>query len=86
MCPNKKGDSSKKQYLKVFHINVRSLRSKYLQLEAFLVDKEIDILCITEHWMSPEEISVQQLLGYKIAGYYAREAFSGGGTARQFKY
>lgn len=45
------------------------------------MDKDIDILCVTEHWLSVMEIGSTQLCGYRVAGYYARESSKGGGVA-----
>lgn len=66
--------------LRILNINTRSLRSKLLQLEAFVIDKNVDVMCITEHWMSEEEINTLHIDGYNTLGYSARKDFIGGGT------
>lgn len=41
--------------LKIFHINVQSIRNKVNTLEAHVFDNNIDVLCINEHWLSQQE-------------------------------
>lgn len=70
-----------KASLKLLHANVRSLRNKTGQVEAFLVDKDIDIIGLTEHWLSEEEISDITLGEFCCIGYSSRTQCRGGGTA-----
>lgn len=67
--------------LRILHVNVRSLRKKVDELEAYVVDKDIDIICFTEHWMKDEEIKTLKIQGYSIRSSSARKQFLGGGTA-----
>ena len=62
------------------HINARSLRHKIDLLESFIVDREIDIICITEHWMIADEINCLHVDGYRVASSYSRNNTIGGGT------
>lgn len=66
--------------LKILNINARSLRNKMLQLEAFIADKDVDAMCITEHWMTEDEIAACSIDGYKTVGFSARKESVGGGT------
>ncbi|KAG5881723.1 hypothetical protein JTB14_037939 [Gonioctena quinquepunctata] len=66
--------------MKVLHANIRSLRNKIDELEAFIADKQIDIICLTEHWMSESEITTTQLQGYRLAAFSARLQTTGRGT------
>ncbi|CAH1969901.1 unnamed protein product [Acanthoscelides obtectus] len=67
----------KQQEVKILHINVRSLRRKIDELEAFLVDEDIDLLCLTEHWLTKEEMEVVHLQGYMMRGSSERKDFTG---------
>ncbi|CAH1967448.1 unnamed protein product [Acanthoscelides obtectus] len=67
----------KQQEVKILHINVRSLRRKIDELEAFLVDEDIDVLCLTEHWLTKEEMEVVHLQGYMMKGFSERKDFTG---------
>ncbi|CAH1969186.1 unnamed protein product [Acanthoscelides obtectus] len=66
----------KQQEVKILHINVRSLRRKIDELEAFLVDEDIDVLCLTEHWLTKEEMEVVHLQGYMMRGSSERKDFT----------
>lgn len=46
------------------HFNVRSLRNKINDVEVFLVDKNVDIVCVSEHFLSDAEVSSTVLGGY----------------------
>lgn len=69
-----------KQNLIVMHINVKSLRHKVNEIESFIADKDVDILCITEHWLKEEEIKVLYFQNYKVAAYSTRHQCTGGGA------
>lgn len=45
-----------------------------------MADQNIDIICITEHWLKQEEIDCLSIDGYKVAASYARNEQIGGGT------
>lgn len=49
-------------------------------MEAFLADKNVDILCITEHWLKEEEIEALHIENYKVGAFSSRKDFIGGGT------
>lgn len=71
------GNSKQKQAVKMLHINARSLRKKTDETEANLADKGIDILCITEHWLTNYEINVVQIHGYKLGKLLRQEPLQG---------
>ncbi|CAH2002399.1 unnamed protein product [Acanthoscelides obtectus] len=66
----------KQQEVKILLINVRSLRRKIDELEAFLVDEDIDVPCLTEHWLTKEEMEVVHLQGYMMRGSSERKDFT----------
>ena len=39
---------------KIAHINIQSLRNKIDQLNIFLHDNNIDVLCVTESWLTSD--------------------------------
>lgn len=59
---------------------MRALRNKINELEAFIIDKNLDIICITEHWLREEEIVLLPLAGFKLAAHSTRTESKGGGT------
>nr|CAI5841002.1 unnamed protein product [Callosobruchus analis] len=60
------------------HINICSLRTKLGQLEAEIMDQSVDVICLTEHWLTEMEVSITCISGYKLAAYSARKNFNGG--------
>lgn len=66
--------------LSFFHCNVRSLRNKIHELEAFLLDKHFDIVAITEHWLIKEELDCLFINNYVVGNYTSREQYRGGGA------
>ena len=66
--------------LKILHVNVQSLRNKKDILEAFVADKDLHVVCITEHWLTTEEVNILYIPGYNVAAFSARQSSIGGGT------
>lgn len=59
---------------------MRSIRNKVHQLEAALVENDIDVLCLSEHWLLEEEATSLSVDGYNIVSYTCRTNYKGGGT------
>nr|CAI5851012.1 unnamed protein product [Callosobruchus analis] len=66
--------------IRVPHINVRSLRNKIDEVEAFIEDENISVLIVTEHWLNKQEIDYVQLKGFKLSAFSTRDQHCGGGT------
>lgn len=68
--------------LKCFYTNARSLRNKRDELIAYIIEGDLDIVCITETWVS-ELYNGDLIREYELAGYnlhiYQRENKQGGG-------
>ncbi|KAG5881107.1 hypothetical protein JTB14_024352 [Gonioctena quinquepunctata] len=71
--------------LRVFHQNVQSLNNKVNDLEAFICDKNFDIVCLSELWLSEEQISALNIYDLQVATWTARETARGGGTGIYIK-
>ena len=65
----------------ILHYNIQCLRNKLHQLEAFLLDKEYDILCINEHWLNKNEISCMTVCNYVNISGFSRVVRCHGGVA-----
>jgi hypothetical protein len=54
------------QQCKIFHQNVQSLNNKKLHIEVLLTGPEldVDVLCITEHWLDEKEIGYYNFDNY----------------------
>lgn len=46
----------------------------------FISQENLDILCISETWLEPDEIQFVQFCNYKIISYYCRNTYSHGGV------
>lgn len=45
-----------------------------------MIDKSLDVICVTEHWMTEAEIGTLSMDGYNTLGFSARKEYIGGGT------
>lgn len=45
------------------------------------MDKKYGIVCLSEHWLSAEEMQVLRIERYRLASYFARSKHTGGGVA-----
>ena len=72
--------------LKCFYTNARSLRNKKDELFGYIIDENLDIICISESWIN-EEVLNESKLEYELDGYllytYQRPNRIGGGLALQ---
>lgn len=66
--------------LRVFSLNIQSLSDKGQVLELFLLDNDIDIACVGEHWLNSEKISCLTFVNYYIASLFARDVSIHGGV------
>lgn len=64
----------------VYHINIQSIRQKCDVLNAFLIDKNYDIVCITEHWLSYDEVDSIHFDGYRVMSCFCRTSHIHGGV------
>lgn len=76
-----------KNNINIFHQNVQSLSNKTGILEKIIVDKKLDVLCITEHWMTNAELEVNSILKHlQLVTGYCRSIRIHGGVAIYSKY
>lgn len=64
----------------LFHINVQALSNKVDQVNLFLSDFNLDILCITEHWLNESCLKSINLYGYILSSYFCRSLSVHGGV------
>lgn len=62
------------------HINIQSIRNKYDTFSAFISDKNYDIICLTEHWLTYDEIDGLCFDNYSLASAYCRTPHIHGGV------
>ena len=74
---------TRKVGLKCFYVNARSLRNKKDELLSYIVEENLDIICITEAWVNEEKFR-ESRKEYEVDGYimhlYQRASRIGGGV------
>lgn len=55
------------------HQNIRCLSNKINQVQVILNSQNIDILMLSEHWLSEEQIRATYLDGFSLASFSSRE-------------
>ena len=74
--------------IKCFYTNAHSLRNKKDELISYIINENLDIICITEAWVN-EEVYGDSFQEYEIDGYsfylYQRRGKKGGGVALYVK-
>lgn len=70
----------------IFNINVQSLNNKVDQLDNVLHRHypEVDVLCVTEHWLRSPEIMGVSIGEFRFGSYFSRrESGHGGGDNKK---
>jgi hypothetical protein len=69
----------KSQSINIFHQNIQGFSSKELEIGLFLDSDDIQVLCITEHWLRQEQL-IFDFVNFKLASFYARKSAIHGGS------
>lgn len=64
----------------ICHVNVQCISNKLSEIEILVLQNNIDILCISEHWLSYVNISNIYLPGFKLAANFSRKEHIHGGS------
>lgn len=75
--------TEKKNMLKtdaILNLNIQCLRNKLDLLDFVLCSVDYKLICITEHWMSDDELKFLNIKNYKVASAYSRKNVQHGGT------
>jgi len=65
---------------KFAHINIRSMRNKFPEVEDFLQRHTPKVLAVTEHWLTRDELQLYLPEAFVIGGSYCREKMIHGGS------
>lgn len=65
----------------ICHLNICSLGNKICDLEMVLNEYKVDVMCISEHWLSEPEVPSCTVDGYYCGAIYCRKINVNGGTA-----
>ncbi|KAK3914232.1 LOW QUALITY PROTEIN: Exodeoxyribonuclease III [Frankliniella fusca] len=73
--------TNKLPHFNVCHLNINSLYQKLSELENLAEELNIQVLCISEHWLKEEQVPTSNISGYECAAIFCRTHFSHGGVA-----
>lgn len=69
----------------VFHVNIQCITNKIGQLSMLLDKYNYDVVCLSEHWQTEDNLCLINLPYYKLANYYCRSASIHGGVCIYIK-
>lgn len=72
--------NSETSNINLMHFNIQGILGKGLDLELLLSIYQVDIICITEHWLKSCEITSFQLSDYVLINNSCRKDFQHGGV------
>jgi hypothetical protein len=75
---------AKNNVIKIFHQNIRGLRTKCNELLCHLQEHSPNLLCLTEHHLGNDEITLLNLDNYVLGAHYSRIHLMKGGTCIYF--
>jgi len=75
---NKKYTANKT--LKIINVNIQSLSNKVNQINLLLQNVKVQVMCLTEHWVSEENMSNINFTDYLIAASFCRKQYIHGGV------
>lgn len=67
--------------IKILHQNVQCLSNKVDIIESTTHELDVDLLCVTEHWMKEDELVNVAIPGYTLKASYCRNSAIHGGVA-----
>lgn len=62
-------------------LNIQGLKNKVHSLETFLIGSNISVVCLTEHWMSQDEINLSFPNNFHCADAFSRSKHIRGGSS-----
>lgn len=62
------------------HFNIQGLNNKCDMLNIHLSTHNVDILYLTEHWLSRNELDCTNIKNYKLVNHYSRSNLQRGGV------
>nr|CAI5834463.1 unnamed protein product [Callosobruchus analis] len=67
--------------IKIFHLNIQGIRDKIDSLNMFLNSNNVDIICLSEHWIQQKNVLTQMnIYGYRLVSAYCRPTRIHGGV------
>lgn len=73
--------NSKPNKLNVLHFNIRGLTNKVSDLDIILDNLKVDLVCLSEHWLTVTDIEFINIQGFALVSSFCRSEFRHGGVA-----
>lgn len=70
-----------KENLRIMYLNIQSITNKINSIEHIIEQKDIHILCLSEHWMNSENFNCYNLTEHKLVSIFYRTTYKHGGVA-----
>jgi len=72
----------------IFYHNIQSINCKLLELKVILQTHlaEVDVLCLSEHWLQEEYIKLISIDEFQLASNFSRSKSSHGGSCIYIKH
>lgn len=67
--------------MNIVYQNIQCLRNKIEEVEEMTAKENIDVLCLTEHWLSREEVLFCKINDLKLISSYSWETAIHGGCS-----
>ena len=68
------------QICKLLNVNIQSIYNKSDELSVILERENIDVACVTEHWLNDENTDNIKIDGYELISHFSRTTFKHGGV------
>lgn len=69
---------SKLDKFKILHLNTQSIANKIDELSLLLTEHNVNVVCVSEHWLCKDSIEAVKLLDYLLVSYFCRDKPRGG--------
>lgn len=65
----------------ILHVNMQSLKNKITEMKSYLADRDFDMVCFSEHWLSEDEARTVIFNDLIYVDSYCRSLYRGGRVA-----
>lgn len=78
---DKQGHWQESNLITLAHHNIQGIKNKVPEIIEFLLSFQVDILCLTEHFLKGESCKNLAIPGYELGSIYCREISEKGGSS-----
>lgn len=70
-----------KNIVTIVHMNIQCITNKTAALELFAQEQNVDVLCVSEHWLTNQNCNLYNIKNYTMAAIYCRPLSQGRGIS-----